>query len=261
MADKPNPFLTPTQLRMQQQQELANAAGRNPPQVQYSESPEGRAMRQAGATGDVILPWEQQNYVEAYPGAVGGYSTPAEHPYVAAPTRVIRKMQPIPPTKWEYMEPLEFNFRRAEEPTEVLQQSMPGPTSATVRHRPMIFAADEQIKGEATPEDMVSIYPEGQYAEQLGMKPGEVRIEEPVTFSASDHPEAIAEYNRRVESLHNKWQAGQALNEQERTMYRTMMENHLRENGWSDAQIQRQLSRIDPATGMLPPPQPAQTIR
>ena len=249
MADKPNPFLTPTQLRMQQQQELANAAGRNPPQVQYSESPEGRAMRQAAA---------QPNYVEAYPGAVGGYSTPAEHPYVAAPTGVIRKVpfQHIPHREFK-----QYDFKRAEEPTEVLQQSMPGPTSATVRHRPMIFAAGEQIKGEATPEDMVKVYPEGQYAEQLGMKPGEVRIEEPVTFSASDHPEAIAEYNRRVESLHNKWQAGQALNEQERTMYRTMMENHLRENGWSDAQIQRQLSRIDPATGMLPRPQPAQTIR
>lgn len=285
MAEKPNPFLLPSQ------------------QVLTRESPEAQAMRQAGLSQDFNVPFggrgiddlnrmdkqaqglqfmermnpmmgydqslqrqqdaERQNRLNAVRAGVGqefpgmkaedlmGMSVGALEEMRAGfgrrlqPDRGFTSRGPITPPANTGGDP------RAVSSYPHLNRNMMRDRSGAVRLPDDVtsgeqgtVAARDSASGPKSTQG--SVY----YSPESGYRPGEMEPVDPILYEALPTPRTPAQL---AESARVKAGSGQPLDAEERQWFSSSIRKQMQDAGKTEEEIQRALSRIDPATGMIPP--------
>ena len=88
------------------------------------------------------------------------------------------------------------------------------------------------------------------YSPESGYRPGEMEPVDPILYEALPTPRTPAQL---AESARVKAGSGQPLDAEERQWFSSSIRKQMQDAGKTEEEIQRALSRIDPATGMIPP--------
>ena len=109
---------------------------------------------------------------------------------------------------------------------------------APQRQTPLVVARDEQIQGSDRGEMGRFYGPQGR-TEDI----------DPLLIQATPQPRTSAQL---AESARAKAGSGQPLDAEERQWFSSTIRKQMQDAGYTEEQIQRQMERIDPETGMLP---------
>ena len=262
MAEKPNPFLLPSQ-------QIQFMKSMNP----FVESPQGQAMRQAGMSQDFIAPWEQEQGTspEAHPyvqstfeqGTQAATARGDDDAYNArvdqynrqnanAEFQMNRKMSKHPgPSGQDFTSrgPITPPANTGGDPRAVssyphLNENMTRDRSSRMRLPDQVFAAPMDLSQNTN----APIGDKGYGYFGPNRDPDQF---DPILFEQTPTPRTPAQIG---DSIRMKAQTGQPLDAEERLALMNHLRKGMQELGKTEEYIQRALSRIDPATGFLPNP-------
>jgi hypothetical protein len=194
-----------------------------------------RALRQAGLSQDFIAPWEQGVRTTPDFTSRGPITPPAN---TGGDPRAVSSYPH-----------LNRNMMRDTSPP-MNTGGDPRAIQGAVRLPYDVTSAQDTVAARDSASEPKSSQGSAYYSPESGYRPGEMEPVDPILYEALPTPRTPAQL---AESARVKAGSGQPLDAEERQWFSSSIRKQMQDAGKTEEEIQRALSRIDPATGMIPP--------